>query len=193
MYTDVHYIYTNDTQILEKLVGVEANFAGWPEKLPALLIRAGICHDLPPSYCLSREMHSPAAPQRSSGNHCCPHSWYRGTQVTHELWGCTAHMASAALTQAQLVPAHQQLVWVCLFKQQVSVTKPINKSICSPASNTQNTWHAWAYCLDPCAPNFAPFPMHLSIKKNHEGKGMAGMKHLKNAFNEAIKLSCWKL
>lgn len=31
IYSDVHYTCTRDTLILEKLVGVEENFAGWPE------------------------------------------------------------------------------------------------------------------------------------------------------------------
>lgn len=62
IYTDVHYTYTSDTPILEKLVGVEENL----EKLPAPLIREGICQISPPSCYLSREMHSLAAPQRGA-------------------------------------------------------------------------------------------------------------------------------
>lgn len=119
--TDVHYTYTDATQTLEKLVGVQANFAGWPEKLPSLLTREGICQVLPPSYYLSREMCSLAVPQRYSGSHCCLHSLYRGTQVIHELWSSqpTWPVQLTALEPAQLVPAHWQLVWVCLFAQQV--------------------------------------------------------------------------
>lgn len=66
IYTNIHHTYTSDTRILEKLVGVEANFAGWPENLPGPLIREGICQTFPPSYYLSREMHSLAAPQRDT-------------------------------------------------------------------------------------------------------------------------------
>lgn len=47
-------------------MGVEANFAGWPENLPGPLIREGICQTSPPSYYLSREMHSLAAPWRDT-------------------------------------------------------------------------------------------------------------------------------
>lgn len=87
-------LYLISTQMyIVHIQGIQESWRSWWEwrqiLLPALLIRAGICHILPPSFYLSREMHSVSAPQRSSGSHCCLLSLYRGSQVIHELWGCT--------------------------------------------------------------------------------------------------------
>jgi len=76
----------------------------------------------------------------------------------------------------------------------MSARKYRMKSIYSLADRyAQNAWHIQTDLTDPCGPSFTPFLMGLSVKKNHEGKGMVGMRHLKNAFKDPIKPSCWKL
>lgn len=97
------------------------------------------------------------------------------------------------LARLQLVVEHASLglsVWTVSAR---SIIKYRKKWICSLADNTQNAWHVQTYLPHPCMPNFTRFPRHLSIKKNHKGKGMIGMKLLKNAFKDPIKPSCWKL